>query len=153
MTTKTSLHKKIGLWAAYAETFKQNRSILIFGFVLMLAAPLYPVFSTASDTSLKPLSLLSDLNGMLYLLSVSVPVVMSAILPFLVFGYLHNRRAVDLYHSLPIKRFHLFTGKFLSGLTVVILPCAIGYGLGALVAGILEQGEDLVNVMGQVMLF
>ncbi|MCD7909117.1 MAG: hypothetical protein LUH04_15810 [Clostridium sp.] len=45
------------------------------------------------------------------------------------FGYMHTRRSVDLFHTLPVRRRPLLLGGYVAGLLTAILPQAIGFGL------------------------
>ncbi len=47
---------------------------------------------------------------------------MSAVLPLIIFHYINNRQAVDVFHSLPISRKNLFWGNYLFGLAVLLTP-------------------------------
>lgn len=42
------------------------------------------------------------------------------------FSYLHSKKQVDFYHSLPIKRETLFAVRFLNGILLYLIPYAIG---------------------------
>ena len=45
-----------------------------------------------------------------------------------VWSYLYSPRSVGLLHTLPIRREGLFLTNFLSGLAMVLLPCAVSRG-------------------------
>lgn len=49
------------------------------------------------------------------------------------FRYLHNRRATDFYHSLPIGRKTLLMTKYVVGVTLCIIPTLISYILQIIV--------------------
>lgn len=51
-------------------------------------------------------------------------------------GYMHNRRAVDLYHSLPVTRGQLLLGHVLANFLTVALPMTANTLLTAALAGI-----------------
>lgn len=51
-------------------------------------------------------------------------------------GYMHNRRAVDLYHSLPVTRGQLLLGHVLANFFTVALPMTANTLLTAALAGI-----------------
>ena len=103
MTTKTSLHK-CGSWVAtYADTVKRNRSVFIFGIVLMMAAPLGAVLDITNERN-------GGLLSFLTVLTVIVPMALSVLIPIIVFRYLHSKKAIDTYHSLPVKRHSRLSG-------------------------------------------
>ncbi|MCC8097651.1 MAG: DUF6449 domain-containing protein, partial [Eubacterium sp.] len=54
-----------------------------------------------------------------------VPSVLGCCFALLTCYYLHGRKTVDFYHSLPLKRTTIFSVKYLSGIVVFV----IGYGL------------------------
>lgn len=60
------------------------------------------------------------------------------------FGYMHTRRSVDLFHALPVKRAPLLMGKYLAGLTALILPQVVATALCQLVCVIYEVGVEPV---------
>lgn len=43
------------------------------------------------------------------------------------FGYMHSKRSVDLYHSLPIKRSELYLSSSAIGLTMLTIPIFINF--------------------------
>ncbi|MDD6237559.1 MAG: hypothetical protein PUB00_09285 [Clostridiales bacterium] len=137
MTTKTSLHK-CGSWTAtYADTVKRNRSVFIFGIVLMMSAPLGAVLNITTEHN-------GGLLAFFMVLTVVVPMALSILIPIIVFRYLHSKKAIDTYHSLPVKRTTLFLGKFLAGLTVALVPALLGYGL-AFAIGFLDDPTPTLN--------
>ena len=137
MTTKTSLHK-CGSWTAtYADTIKRNRSVFIFGIVLMMAAPIGAVLDITNERN-------DGLLSFLTVLTVIVPMALSVLIPIIVFRYLHSKKAIDTYHSLPVKRTTLFLGKFFAGLTIALVPALLGYGL-AFAIGMLDNAGPSLN--------
>lgn len=74
-------------------------------------------------------------NGMMIVLMIAAAVVCGAAS----FSYLHNKKKVDFYHSIPVKRATLFAAAFLTGLLipaaayalnlVLALGVAAGYGV------------------------
>lgn len=46
-----------------------------------------------------------------------------------IFGYMHSRRSVDLYHAIPVRRIPLLMGGYVSGLVSLILPLAVSTAL------------------------
>ena len=51
-------------------------------------------------------------------------------------GYMHNRRAVDLYHSLPVTRGQLLLGNVLANFLTVALPMTVNTLLTAILAAV-----------------
>ncbi len=50
-----------------------------------------------------------------------VAMLMATIMGFVMFAYLHNKRQINFYHSLPISRSKLFTQRYLFGLLVPVI--------------------------------
>ena len=66
---------------------------------------------------------LSDLNSYLTLdfgFNKLVVIGMAIIVATAIFSYLHNKKKVDFYHSLPISRTNLFFIKYLLGIVIVV---------------------------------
>ncbi len=67
----------------------------------------------------------------------SIIVIVGGVLAaFVLFRYLHSRRQVDFYHSLPLRRETLFFANLLAGLLMFLVPYLIGTVLNVLMAGI-----------------
>ena len=76
-----------------------------------------------------------------------------------VWSYLYSPRSVGLLHTLPIRREGLFLTSFLSGLAMVLLPCAVAGVLSvltSLAAGAFDPvglGVTVLAVLGQAFFF
>lgn len=57
-------------------------------------------------------------------------------------GYLHSRRAVDLYHSLPVNRAQLMSANFTSAFLTIITPFTISYLLNVVIAVVQRQALE-----------
>lgn len=76
-------------------------------------------------------------NGMIVFLMVTAAVVMGVSS----FSYLHNRKKVDFYHSIPVRRESLFAAQFTGGIIIIgaaylinllfFFGVALSYGVGA----------------------
>ncbi|MBQ6807536.1 MAG: hypothetical protein IJP07_00015, partial [Firmicutes bacterium] len=74
----------------------------------------------------------------------AVPLLLGALLSGLIFfAYLCNRRRVDFYHSLPIRREKLFLANYLAGALAVLLPYLLNLLLMLLVTALMGLGEAL----------
>ncbi len=58
--------------------------------------------------------------------------ILSAIVPMLLYSFKMNKRSVDEFYSLPIKREKMYLVKTLVGLLLVLLPYTLAYWLGFL---------------------
>ena len=65
--------------------------------------------------------------------SVSVPMaILTFIVPILIYSFKMNKRGVDGYYSLPIKREKLYLAKTVIGLALIFIPFTVAYWLGFL---------------------
>lgn len=58
------------------------------------------------------------------------------------FFYLHSRKKVDLYHSIPVRREMLFTVSYLNGLLIYLVP----YIINLLLCFVVLQMNGLMNL-------
>ena len=85
--------------------------------------------------------------------------VYAALCAMAVWSYLYSPRSVGLLHTLPVRREGLFLTNFLSGLTMVLLPCAAAGVLSvltSLAAGAFDPaglGITVLAVLGQAFFF
>lgn len=81
-----------------------------------------------------PQRFLSVLKVVLPLCTASLSLLMVLILSVLTFQYMHQKRSVDLFHSLPINRSALLGGRILSCLIALLIPLAVNFALTLVVA-------------------
>lgn len=124
-------------------------------------------FLTAAERGAAELSMAEDMsNQVLVILTwVGVPLLtlMGLLLAISSFGYLHNRRSVDLFGALPVRRLPMLLGGMTANLLQMLLPLALslaivqalGWGYGDLVypfsAQLLWQPFGLMALTGFVM--
>ncbi|WP_250278631.1 hypothetical protein [[Clostridium] colinum] len=74
-----------------------------------------------------------------YMLNKMIIILLAIILAISIFSYLHNRKQVDFYHSLPISRNSLFFIKYLLGIVIVvpiiIISNIVLYGILKIILG------------------
>lgn len=114
--SKTARLNSVG--AVFWDTMSRYRNPLILYIIAMI------IFG--------PVSLLMssdrDIGGQLYLnapmliLAGLTAVGASIVIPMVVFSYFDNKRALDVFHSLPVTRGKMFAGNFLAGLTLLYAP-------------------------------
>ncbi|NLJ30972.1 MAG: hypothetical protein GX424_05135 [Clostridiales bacterium] len=143
MTLKIFSNRAAKEWK---ETFlwvlKKNRGIMaLFALLLMIALPvgLMVAFSSAGVN----LYITEPVNETFsrYFLTLSIYIVNPLLLLFvlvlsaLLFSYLHNKRSVDLFHSLPAGRVPMLLGRWSAALTILFLPlllsCLTAFAVGA----------------------
>lgn len=49
------------------------------------------------------------------------------------FGYMHNRRSVDLFHALPVRRRPMLMGGYVAGLVTIYIPLALSMAAAQLI--------------------
>lgn len=60
-------------------------------------------------------------------------IICGMVLPPIIYKFMLNKRSVDTYFALPIKRKHLFDVHYLAGLTAMLVPLMINFLLGVLI--------------------
>lgn len=70
-----------------------------------------------------------DLNSRLTLCLLPLSIVFIVYYCVSAFGFMHGRRSVDLFHSLPVRRIPLLMGSFAAGLVYLYVPIALSLGL------------------------
>lgn len=138
MTSTTFFHE---LKETYRWVLKRNRGILILLTVLMfLAGPLILLviapgwnnlpeingFTEAEKLARIQANFTSFLSYAIVAAMVAI-LVFSAVLCVMLFGYMHNKRSVDLFHSLPVRREALLLGRWCAGLTILFIPLLLNF--------------------------
>ena len=62
-----------------------------------------------------------------------------------VLSYTYNLRSTVMFHSLPVSREAMFTTNYIAGLSFMLIPNLLIYGMTALV--LLSKGADMSQVM------
>ena len=108
--------------------------------------------SSAAEFTRTYYSVVGDAGPVLFL-------IYGALCALAVWSYLYSPRSVGLLHTLPIRREGLFLTSFLSGLAMVLLPCAAAGVLSvltSLAAGAFDPvglGVTVLAVLGQAFFF
>lgn len=135
--TTTTLSSKGRFKNLLAEMLKKNFSIAAYlTVILFLVFPMQMLLETnrLSKMMLNSGSAWQDLVGTsgLYtsfsIFVVAFTLMLGAMVVALMqCSYLHGKRAVDLYHSLPVTRFQLMSAGMVSSFLTVIVPFLINY--------------------------
>ena len=148
MTTATSFSERPDstfrgkFSGVFLAALKKCRSLSIFYWVLSLVVfPLMYYLSIAAlpevpaEYSYFPLTGYSEIYS-LFTLFLFTPLVcvMPIVFGCQMFSYLHNKRAVDVYHALPVSRSTLFCGNTAAGLVAVNAPIAVDFLLVEVIA-------------------
>ena len=67
-----------------------------------------------------------------------------AVVPVLMYSFKMNKRSVDAFYSLPIKKEKMYLVKTLMGLLLVLIPYTIAYWLGFLTIALRENYFHLI---------
>ena len=75
-------------------------------------------------------------DGFLFLIGETVPITGIALLMLFavllsarMFCYLQNSHSVDLFHALPVGRMPMLLGKWFAGMTLLLLPVLVNFGI------------------------
>lgn len=153
MTSTTSSANK-GAQALSVLQWQLRRSsglLAIYTSILMLGFPVLSLFSLAQvknnwhngyygqGFSLEAIqdvlehdatSLLSDTH---VVLGVSAMLLFAILFTIWNFGFLHKKREIDLFHSLPVSRGAMFWGRYLAGILCLYVPFLAALALEAIV--------------------
>ncbi|XOQ47365.1 MAG: ABC transporter permease [Eubacteriales bacterium] len=55
--------------------------------------------------------------------------IFTVVVAVMLFSYLHRKRSVDLFHSLPIRRTPMLLGRYCAGLTALFVPAILNFML------------------------
>lgn len=149
MTTTTSSPKRFGHYLG--DILRKNRANMLYlfaiGFVIL---PLRYLTYTYRDMEAGMNGLYLPGNTGLYTIGSLVLTSLLWMLATLIFGfigtsYMQNRRAVDLYHSLPLTRAELLMGSFLGSFLTVSLPMTVNYLLTMAAAAVRSHIAPIRN--------
>lgn len=136
MTLRLSSAKKDSVHNIFLYTLERFRAVLLF-YAILLAL-------------LGPMSLLvqfwagsNDFAQLPDLLGWGLPLGMALLMPLLIFHYVNNKQALDVFHAAPVRRETLYFGGYLAGLALVLVPLALFGGLSALVRQLCFESGSL----------
>ncbi len=104
----------------YLDTIRQNIGIAAIYTTILALTVILPAFQKALevDASFAAESSFHISAPPLFFIGLIAPILLSVTL----FHYLHNRLAVDFYHSMPVSRIQLFLSRYLAGLSLLLIP-------------------------------
>ena len=136
MTSTTFSPKPGGFFQSYRTALRQIRGVtLLYTAILAVALPLMLIFTMAQAKTNFPLYT-PDMTQTEYMARQANNYLTSSmpwfILPLLwlfaliftvsLFRYLHDKRSVDLFHSLPVRRENLLLGRLAAEVTALAVP-------------------------------
>ena len=170
MTSRTSFQtKRLEFCKAFHWELKKNAGIsgllaalqfLCMPLILLLEFPQWKEgrkLQYASTT--KPLEQYeSYLKSAIPAFVLSLSLLFAVIFCVRLFGYMQNKRSVDLYHALPVGRGSMFLGRWCAGAVLLSVPVALNFGITMWVAaanGISSAAliKSTLQAMGWVLLF
>lgn len=116
---------------------------VIYSFLLFVLYPMYIIMYRNSVGEnkfdyLESLTVIGEFSSFL----ICIITIITAIFMFSIY---HNKRSVDLYASLPVKRHTLFLSRYFSGLLIIIVPLVIFTSLGFLLSFQISSGNAFVT--------
>lgn len=110
-------------------------------------ANLYSV-NGASVTQMEQ-SFSGALRVLLPVLIVPLTLLFVLILGVMLYNYMHQKRSVDYFHSLPAGRTPLLLGKFFAGLNMIFIPLIVNFGIVAILiaANNLGSAIPLISIL------
>lgn len=123
-------------------TVKRNLTLMIvYSVVLMLNAPMFLLLNAYSETMYPAESFFTTTEtaeatkvfaaGMYGSIFTAAAIVFAIIAGAINFSYMHNKRTIDTYYSLPVSRTSMLFGRYLGTLFVLIVPALAGSALCA----------------------
>lgn len=94
---------------------------ILYILILFLAAPFTLFLSLISSPS-NYLNAVSDISNMFSFSEGVIVPIFILIISIMSFSYMHNKRRVDMFGSLPVTRRTLFFSQYLSALVMLIVP-------------------------------
>lgn len=158
MTSKNSLPTSASPIRMIIDTIKRHTWLFALAIVLaFFAMPVTLALQLQSAPTLTPSNTEQYLQQMTNMVNyvtnpdyipMTILFIGAAIISAVVFfGYLHSKKQVDFYHSLPIKREKLFLIRYLSGLLIIYIPYLINCILSLLI--ILAFGDIAFLSLGE----
>lgn len=139
MTSTTSFLSGFGQFRrTYLWALKKNAGMTaLLAVLLFLANPLPLLISMSNWSSVVreaiPMSRQEYLSTQYgnFVVNIAMALALPLVLLFCIvlcvslFGYMHRKRSVDLFHALPVGRVPMLTGRWCAGLTAVFAPVVL----------------------------
>lgn len=137
----------------FKENAKKNIGLIIISFImffLSLVLPtimLYTNYVSEKNANIHNLNFYErfgdSLNQPIHMASLGILILFAVIVAIYSFSYLHNRKQIDFYHSLPIKRRTLFLHNYTLGILCVLASYLINILIFILICFSLNITESL----------
>ena len=167
MTSTTFSPKPGGFLQSYRTALRQIRGVtILYAAILAVALPLLLIFTLAQARSQYllygvgvelsyHLSSQADSFMMASMIFFALPLLWLFALIFTVtlFRYLHDKRSVDLYHSLPVRRENLLLGRLAAEITALTIPFLAALLVCFLVLLIFGASVDAATIWARALFF
>lgn len=140
-----------GLFSVYKWSLSRYKApTIVLAVLLFCAGPLVAILTKLLDANLKelngnqapPIRHIYDIGCMYYSLSGLVVLFFTLFIAVTVFGYLHKKRSMDTFASLPVSRRTFFFGRYLAGLTMLLVPMLFNFLLTFIITATCDLGES-----------
>ena len=122
------------LGAVFCDTVRRYRTpYILYWIAMVIFGPLAAIIDYVTEVG--DAHLVSWGGPELLVLCILITLGASVVIPMVVFSYLDNRRALDVFHALPVTRGKLFWGNMLRTLFLLFAPFV---GCGLAVAGAVD---------------
>ena len=148
MITTTLSSDKSRAFGFYKDTLRRLKSfILFYGAVGFVFFPLQYLMSILRDSRPYFMGMGQVFNTVSLVFYGPFLCVIPVIVAAQIFGYMHSKKAVDLYHALPIRREEMLLSSFAAGMTAILAPLALNYAVVILLKAVrFGGGEEVVQV-------
>lgn len=142
MTLTTSSNKSLREFReTYLWSLKKVRGMsALLALLLFIAFPMIVMISlnaTKNHTKVDDLfDLLFTFRSSVTAMSVAAMIIafiFAAVISVMLFHYLHQKRSVDLFHSLPIARVPMLLGRYCAGLSALFVPVVVNFAVVSIV--------------------
>ena len=153
MITTTLSSDKSRSFGFYKDTLRRLKSFIFFyGAVGFVFFPLQYLMGVLRDNGYYFMGLGEVFNAISMVFYGPFLCVVPVIVAAQIFGYMHSKKAVDLYHALPIRREELLLSSFAAGFTAILGPLALNYAIVILLKAVRfgggqEVGKVVINFL------
>ncbi len=121
-TSSNNLKYKNSFLSVFIWTIKKHKALaIIYSSLLIFSCPVISLLTNMSvGTMNSPV-----IPATFAIVTTTVAMVMSIIVPVMLLDYMHNKRKADIFGAMPITRRKLFFSRYLAGLAILIVPYLI----------------------------
>ncbi|MGX8710334.1 MAG: hypothetical protein ACQGTM_08825 [bacterium] len=141
MTSKTSsTRRRKEFWETYLWSLKKNRGMMaLLALLMFIALPMILIILMANTQNrittevytpeMWTQTYLSSVTGLTALIVTPMSLIFVLVISVSLFGYMHQKRSVDLFHALPVGRTPMILGRLLASLTALYAPVLLNFAL------------------------